>query len=278
MPRAFGLIRVVIPGLIVLPAAASPPAPSALDLATARAVAYENAALRWTCDELVRRVRYRASGRRSESREVDYSLLLVPDPALRHAIASLAPADEPSHPLSRPPAALRRFPPVTSWLRLFHPVTHPWMLIRDDDAERADPTEHAFRFRGAAPIDAGDDLRAWEGTASVNAMTGDLLRIAAMPVAQAQRLAVLIDRRNRWSVPIDLFGLRFSIGPKAHGRRVEVTFGPHAGKFWLPSTARLEEFDAVSRHDERRLRATLVSIRRCREFETRSTTHRSSDR
>jgi len=242
-----------------------------LDLATDRAVSYEDAALRWTCDEIVRRVHYRDGGSSTESRGTTYAILLVRDPMEHHAVEQIAPADTPDHPLSHPPSALRGYPPVTSWLRLFHPDTRPWMLIRDSGPDRPDPSGHAFTFRGAASLASGDDLREWEGTAWVDPITGDLLKIAAIPTVQSDRLAKLIARRNIWGFPIDVFGVRFNIGPKAHGRRVEIAFGPTARGFWLPSNARLEEFDAVSLHEERPVRATLVSLERCREFETRST-------
>lgn len=248
-----------------------------LDLATERAVSYDDASLRWTCDETSRRVSYHEGGPSSESAGTDYALLLVPDVTEHHAVEQIAPRGAPGHPLARAPVELRGFPPVTSWLRLFHPDTRPWMLIEDLVSPHPDALEHAFAFRGAGSFGSGDDLREWEGTAWVDSVTGDLLRIAAIPTRQGERLAKRIERRNKWAIAIDLFHFRFNVGPKAHGRRLEIAFGPQADKFWLPTAARLEEFDAVSQRDERPLRATLLSIERCREFEARAAPGRAAN-
>ena len=230
--------------------------PSVLDLATDRALAYEAAALKWTCDESIKRLRFDDNGRASERSGMEFALLMVPDAETQQAVE-----------LTSRPKSLKGFPPVTSWLRLFHPDTRPWILIRDSgDVDAPDEPGHRFTFRGAFSRANGDDLREWEGVAWVNSRTGDLMRIDAMPASQPEMLAVLIDRRNARGVGINLFGFRFSVGPRAHGRRLAVSFEEQSG-FWLPRTARFETFDAVSKHGERPLRAVVVSLSRCREFQ-----------
>ena len=138
------------------------------------------------------------------------------------------------------------------------------MLIHDEDpVEPTDGSGHRFSFRGAFPRDRGEDIREWQGMAWVNPRTGDLERIEALPSSQAPILAMQVDRRAVLGVGIDLFGFRFSVGPKARGRRASITFGPKEG-LWLPDTAREELFDAVDKHGgERPLRATVVSLGPC---------------
>jgi hypothetical protein len=242
-----------------------------LDRAAERAVAYEDAALQWTCDEVVRRIRYDGNGQPTRESARAYALLMVTDPDEHHAVELTFGSNSNRPGSERAPAGASGFPPATSWLRLFHPETRRWVLLRDVGGD--DTTNehgHPFSFRGAWTFDDGSDLREWEGTAWVDPETGDLLRVDATPSSQSERIPVLVDHRNKWGIPIDFFGLRFSIGPTAHGRHAEVSFGLQDGGFWLPTTARLETFDAVTKHTKRPLRAAILAFQHCRRFETES--------
>jgi hypothetical protein len=240
-----------------------------LDRAADRAIAYDASSLEWTCDEWVRRVRYDGDGQATRESIRSYALLMVTDPEDRGAVELTAPLNSGKRGTEQPLAGLSGFPPVTSWLRLFHPDTRPWVLIRDVGAADASETNgHPFAFRGAWAFEDGSDLREWEGTAWVDPGTGDLLRVEAVPSSQTARIEALIDRRNRRSIPVNIFGFRFTIGPTAHGRYFEAAFAQHAAGFWLPTRARLETFDAVAKHTPRPLRAAVVTLEQCRRFET----------
>jgi len=249
-------------------AGAATEGPDLLERAAERALAYERDARRFTCTDVLRRATYGAGGEVRGENERRFALLLGAGAGGAGTVELRAPVDSGRTPTSERPDALESFPPVTSWLRLFHPDTRHVMSFDVGPAPGGDGPHRAIAFRGTVPFDRGDRFVEWEGTAWVDAATGDLVEVHAVPRAQPERLAHWIDRRNRRGLGINIFGFRFRVGPRARGHRVEARFGDFGDGFWLPRTARLETFEALGARNHLPTTTVTESLEDCRRFET----------
>jgi hypothetical protein len=248
-------LMVAVAGVAVGTDALAGVANSLLDRAGERALSYEREALQWTCTETLVRATYDTRGGVARETERRFAVLL--------AEGKDEPADKELR-IPEPPTEIERFPPATSWLRLFHPA-HRHLVsfaVRSDEARQP-----AVDFRGALPLRQGDRILEWEGTAWLDATTGDLLKVEAIPRAQSGHVQ---DRLRRHpGVRVALFQvLRFRVGPKTRARRVEVVFGDIGEGFWLPRSARLETSIESPGRKARRESTVTELLTDCRQFDT----------
>jgi hypothetical protein len=139
------------------------------------------------------------------------------------------------------------FPPAYAWVFLFARINQPYFAYR----ERGDRFEgydwvRIFEFKGAVPYTDGRDIRQWDGVVLLDATTLTPVEIRAEPSRQAERLKLMFDR---WAQSFNIIGFR--MGPKPEGFSGRVVFQSRRDKLTFPTELRYTSFRAVSpKHTE----------------------------
>ncbi len=134
-----------------------------------------------------------------------------------------------------------RFPPAYAWVFLFSKFHQPYFMYRDlGDRFEGFDWVHEIQFRGALPFTDGKDIREWEGTVLVDAVTLTPIEIRAEPTAQKDRLRALFDQ---WSKAFNLVGAR--LAPRPFGYRCRVTFRLRRDRLTFPTELRYDTFRAT---------------------------------
>ena len=226
--------------------------PEMADKLAAVAETYLEYAVRFTCNESVRRAkfsdgeakketlkRYGYLLERGDGRTIsEYRQKLRNDGSVTDNVVDDAEA----------------FPPAYAWVFLFSKANQSYFAYR----ERGDRFEgydwvRIFEFKGAVPYTDGRDIRQWDGVVLVDATTLTPVEIRAEPSRQAERLKLLFDR---WSQSFNIVGFR--TGPKPEGFSGRVVFQNRRDKLSFPTELRYTSFRAVS---PKRTEPTAASTR-----------------
>lgn len=151
------------------------------------------------------------------------------------------------------------------WLSLFSSTVSSQMaffLISESELEVR------IYFRGALPYEEGHRLGEWEGIATVERTSGDLLEVRARPRNQPERYEALVDKHRRrmrlilfrFEVPLD----KLYPGPRAEKRFVVARFRRRKGLL-LPLDVETERirFTRGREKKEREIRG----FDRCRRYD-----------
>lgn len=158
------------------------------------------------------------------------------------------------------------FPPAYAWVFLFSKANQPYFAYR----ERGDRFEgydwvRIFEFKGAIPYTDGKDIRQWDGVVLVDATTLTPVEIRAEPSHQRERLKLLFDR---WAQSFNLVGKR--IGPKPIGFSGRVLFQTRRDQLAFPTQLRYSSFRAVTPKSTEPTEASTREYSAYRFFKTES--------
>jgi hypothetical protein len=209
-----------------------------------RAAAYAAYARRFTCDEMVRRAEYDTQGSVSKEQIRSYAYLLLRSEAgvsIREYRQELA-ADgkvKAGEVQDEEP-----FPPAYMWVFLFSRFNEPYFSYRLV-ADRFDGFDwvHEIEFKGSLPFTSGKDIREWQGTVLVDAVSRAPIEIVAEPSSQVDRIQELY---RKYQSSFNIMGGRS--GPPPLGYRAWVQFryrDPESGLLF-PTELRYDTFRAVS--------------------------------
>lgn len=219
-----------------------PPSPELLDTLAEVAARYREYALRLTCIETVRVAEYSGSGEAEKETVRRYAYLLYRD-AGGGTLRELRQRVRADGTIAREEVRdVEPFPPAYAWVDLFARSFQPFFAYRDR-GERFEGYEwvREIEFRGALPFTDGKDIREWEGTALVSAISGTPVEIRAEPSGQAARVRRLYAR---WAASFRLLGLRLGLRPI--GYRCRVVFRTQRDGLTFPTELRYDTFRAVS--------------------------------
>jgi len=219
---------------------------------------------RFTCDETVRTADYDAGGMASGEKEKHYGYLLL----RRNSGNGL---EEYRQKLGKD-GQLKQgevkdeepFPPAYSWVFLFSRYNGPSMQFRYI-GRRFDGFDwvHEIQFRGSHPWSDGKDIRQWEGTALVDAVTFTPIDIRAEPSGQQRRIEARYREYNR---SFNIMGFRTA--PKPLGFRAGIQFRYRQDGLSFPTNLRYDTFRAVSRNQILSVKSATRSYDRYRIFVT----------
>lgn len=204
-----------------------------------RYAAYTN---QFTCDENARLADYDQQGAVNSERVRDYGYLLTKDSSNR--------LQEYRQRLSKDgtvrPGEIKDqepFPPAYEWVFLFSAFNEPYFKYRFVE-DRFDGFDWVLviEFKGSLPFTDGKNIRQWEGTAIVDAVTHTPIEIRAEPQGQAERIQQLYDNYNK---SFNVMGMRTA--PKPLGYRANVQFRHRKDDLSFPTELRYDTFRAVSK-------------------------------
>ncbi len=155
------------------------------------------------------------------------------------------------------------FPPAYAWVFLFSDYHQPYFSYRDL-GDRFDGFDwvREIQFRGSLGFTDGDDIRQWEGIATVDAATLTPIQIQAQPRAQDERIKEMYDR---WAQSFNLIG--FKLGPRPLGYRSKVQFRMRKDELTFPTEVRYDTFRATSPTSRLLVKASTRSYDAYRFFE-----------
>jgi hypothetical protein len=134
------------------------------------------------------------------------------------------------------------FPPAYAWVQLFSRFNQSYFAYRDQ-GERFEGYDWVYEieFRGALPFTDGKDIRQWEGTVLVDAVTLSPLEIHAQPSGQDARVRALYER---WSQAFNLLGFHMAPRPLLYAAYVQL--GLRRDGLSFPTELRYDTKIAVS--------------------------------
>lgn len=201
---------------------------------------YFDYAVRFVCDETVRKARFDSGEAKKETRRrYGYLLERADGQTLREYRQKMrSDGTVTDSPVEDPEA----FPPAYAWVFLFSRANQSYFAYR----ERGDRFEgydwvRLFEFKGAIPYADGRDIRQWDGVVLLDATTLTPIEIRAEPSRQRERLRILFDR---WSQSFNMVGFR--TGPKPDGYSGRVLFQTRRDALTFPTELRYTTFRAVS--------------------------------
>jgi hypothetical protein len=204
---------------------------------------YREYALRFTCTEVVRVAKYGDSGEADTETTRRYAYLLERENGTEtlHEVRQKT-KSESSAPKGGEVKDEEPFPPAYGWVFLFSTFHQPYFSYRDEgDRFEGFDWVRQIAFRGALPFTDGKDIRQWQGTVLVDAVTNTPLEIEAEPAGQADRIKALFDR---WSQAFNIVGVR--LAPRPFGYKCHVRFHTRKDKLTFPTQLRYDTFRAVS--------------------------------
>jgi hypothetical protein len=212
-----------------------------------QAEVYRDYLLRFTCTEKARVAHYDESNEASRESMREYDYLLERDPEggglreYREVLKRRKKTGE-TKTSGREAEDQERFPPAYAWVFLFAKEQQPFFMYRSlGDRFEGFDWVHEIQFRGAVPFSDGKDIRQWEGTVLVDAVTHSPVEIRAEPSAQKERIRALFDQ---WSKSFNIVGIRTA--PRPFGYRCRVGFGLRRDRLAFPTELRYDTFRAVS--------------------------------
>ena len=120
-----------------------------------------------------------------------------------------------------------------------------------------------IQFKGSVPFSDGKDIRQWEGTVLVDAVTYTPLEIHAEPTGQAERIEALYRQH---ASSFNFMGMRSK--PKPLGYRADIQFRYRRDGLTFPTNLRYDTFRAVSPHQVMPTKASTRSYSRYRFYAT----------
>jgi hypothetical protein len=214
----------------------------ALERASAQ---HERYALRFTCDETIRRSNYswRTREASSESARRYAYLLVFNDDRSRYQVLrrrlgrdGLPEKGERSVDLPMPDAY--------AWTFLFSKRNQRTYHYRYLGREIKDfRLTHVIEFDSAVPYVEGSDMREWSGTVWIEDKTFNFVRIEALPSFQERRMS------GQWRVYTESFNLPWGKSkPRPRGYEVVVEFNYTRDNLLFPTRVDLRKFVRVSRN------------------------------
>ncbi len=203
---------------------------------------YKDYALRFTCLENVRLAKYDESGEASDESTRRYAYLLEREPEGETLREFRQKVREDGTPRGDEVKDEEPFPPAYAWVELFSRFNQPYFAYRDL-GDRFDGFDwvREIQFKGALPFSDGKDIRQWEGTVLVDAVTATPLSITAQPTAQDQRVKALFDR---WSRGFNFMGMH--LAPRPFLYHCEVEFRLRKDGLTFPTELRYDTLRATS--------------------------------
>ena len=201
---------------------------------------YLDYAVKFTCDETVRKARFdEREAKRETTRNYGYLLERGDGQTIREFRQRMKSDGTVTTGEVNDAEA---FPPAYAWVFLFSKANQPYFAYR----ERGDRFEgydwvRIFEFKGAVPYTDGRDIRQWDGVVLVDATTLTPVEIRAEPGHQMERLKLLFER---WSQSFNIVGFR--TGPKAIGFSGRVLFQTRRDQLTFPTQLRYASFRAVT--------------------------------
>ncbi len=219
---------------------------------SAAAETYYDYAQRFTCDESARLAEYEADGDVKE-RERQYAYLLVRDDRGRAVREFRQRLDRSGNARAGAVEDEDPFPPAYAWVFLFSEFHRPYFSFRYLD-NRFDGFDwvHEIQFKGSYPFTDGQDIRQWEGTVLVDAVTLTPVQVRAEPAGQQDRIEALY---RQYVSSFNILGMRTK--PKPFGYRGEIQFRYRSNELSFPTTLRYDTFQAISTTQIVPVRATI---------------------
>lgn len=221
-----------------------------LDALAKQALQYRDYAVRFTCNEDARVAHYDESAEATSEKTRRYAYLLERDEngsnlkEIREILKKpTKKKDEESAPSSsgRESDDEERFPPAYAWVFLFSAFNQPYFMYRDlGDRFEGFDWVHEIQFRGALPFTDGKDIREWEGTVLVDAVTLTPIDLHAEPTSQKERIRAQFDR---WSKAFNVVGAH--LAPRPFGFRCRVSFRTRRDRLTFPTELRYDTFRAT---------------------------------
>ncbi len=207
-----------------------------------RARLYAEYTNRFTCDETARLADYNSSGEVTSERRKRYAYTLLKDTAgetIREHRQELSRSGSPKRGAVEDEEP---FPPAYAWVFLFSRFNEPYFAFRYLE-ERFDGFDWVYeiQFKGAVRFTDGKDIRQWEGTVILDAVTHTPLEIRAEPTGQQDRIEALY---RQYMGSFNIIGIRTK--PKPRGFRAEIQFRNLRDKLTFPTQLRYDTFQAVS--------------------------------
>lgn len=209
-----------------------------------RAARYAAYAQRFTCDEVARRADYDAEGTASKEQSRTYAYILtrgntgVSIREFRQELsadgkikAGEVQDDEP-------------FPPAYMWVFLFSRFNEPYFAYRLV-SDRFDGFDWVYQieFKGSLPFSSGRDIREWQGTVLVDAVTHAPLEIEAEPAGQVERIQELY---RKYQSSFNLMGGRTAPPPLGYRAWVQFRYRDPESSLLFPTELRYDTFRAVT--------------------------------
>jgi hypothetical protein len=209
-----------------------------------RAARYAAYAQRFTCDEVARRADYDNEGSVSKEQSRTYAYILtrgstgVSIREFRQELsadgkikAGEVQDDEP-------------FPPAYMWVFLFSRFNEPYFAYRLV-SDRFDGFDWVYQieFKGSLPFSSGRDIREWQGTVLVDAVTYAPLEIEAEPAGQAERIQELY---RKYQSSFNLMGGRTAPPPLGYRAWVQFRYRDPESSLLFPTELRYDTFRAVT--------------------------------
>src|SRR5258706_7572710 len=232
---------------------------------------YLDYAVKFTCDETVRKARFDDhEAKRETTRNYGYLLERGDGQTIREFRQRMKGDGTVTNTEVNDAEA---FPPAYAWVFLFSKANQPYFAYR----ERGDRFEgydwvRIFEFKGAVPYTDGRDIRQWDGVVLVDATTLTPVEIRAEPGHQMERLKLLFER---WSQSFNIVGIR--TGPKAIGFSGRVLFQTRRDQLTFPTQLRYASFRAVTPKSTEPTEASTRDYSDYHFFET-ATKERDSDK
>jgi hypothetical protein len=203
---------------------------------------YREHALRFTCIETVRLARYDAESEASDESVRRYAYLLEREAGGETLREYRQKVRDDGSPRGGEVLDEEPFPPAYAWVQLFGLFNQSFFAYRDA-GERIEGYDwvREIEFRGALPFTDGKDIRQWEGSVLVDAVTLLPIEIHAEPTGQRARVRALYAR---WSQAFNLLGMR--LAPKPLVYSATVRFGLFRDGLRFPTELRYDSRIAVS--------------------------------
>jgi hypothetical protein len=216
---------------------------------------YQRYILRFECDELARTAEYDGAGQVKSEQTRRYGYLLLQD-EIDRAVREYR--QEFSKDGSLKTGEIKDeepFPPAYSWVFLFSRFNEPYFSYRllDDRFDGFDWI-YEIQFRGSLPFRTGKDIREWEGTVLIDAVTYTPLEIRAEPAGQRERIEALY---RQWKNSFNLLGMRTAPRPLGYQAHIEFRQRYREAELTFPTDLRYDTFTAVSVRDKIPLRASI---------------------
>jgi hypothetical protein len=213
-----------------------------LDELAARARAYREYALSFSCTENVRSADYNAYGEADKEQIRNYAYLLERDETAENLREFRQRIKDSGKIAKNPTEDQEPFPPAYGWVFLFSKFNQPYFDYRDL-GNRFDGFDWVkeIQFRGQVPWSDGKDIRQWEGVAVVDAVTYTPLEIRAEPSNQTERIQ---EMYRQWAKAFNLIGVK--LAPRPFGYRGRIKFRERRSELSFPTELRYDTFRAVS--------------------------------
>jgi len=215
-----------------------------IELLYDKAGVYEDYIRRFTCDEQARLAEYDGGGQVSNERLRRYGYLLV-ESEIDHSVHEHR--QELGKDGSLKGGEVRDeepFPPAYAWVFLFSRFNEPYFSFRLIE-DRFDGFDwiYEIQFRGSLPFRTGKDIREWEGTVLIDAVTHAPLEIIAEPAGQQERIEALY---RQWRSSFNVMGMRTAPKPLGYKAHLQFRHRDRDAGLTFPTDLRYDTFTAVS--------------------------------